>query len=107
MKAFPGGLQSFMKQVNQMQSRAEKLQTELKERSFTAASGGGAVDVTVSGSYQITKLTIKPDVLKDGDIEMVQDLVLTAVNEAMKMAQKTSEQEMSKLTGGMNIPGLF
>lgn len=107
MKPFPGGMQNFMKQVTQMQNRAEKLQAELKARDFTSTSGGGVVTATVNGDYQLTQLAIKPEVLKDGDVEMLQDLVTTAVNEALKAARTTSEQEMSKLTGGMNFPGMF
>ncbi len=107
MKPFPGGLQNFMKQVTQIQGRAEKLQTELKARTFTSTSGGGAVAATVNGDYQLTQLVIKPEVIKDGDVEMIQDLVTTAVNEALKEARTTSEQEMSKLTGGMSFPGMF
>lgn len=107
MKNFPGGLQNFMKQVNQMQSRAEKLQNELRDQTFTGTSGGGAVEATVNGAYQVTVLKIKPEVIKDNDADMLQDLIITALNEALKTARKTSEQEMGKLTGGMSIPGLF
>ncbi len=104
---FPGGMQSFMKQVQQMQLRAEKIQNELKEKEFEGQAGGGAVKIKASGSYQITHVHIDPDVLKDSDVEMLQDLFMTAANDALKTAHKTTEEEMGKLTGGMKIPGLF
>ncbi len=104
---FPGGMQNFMRQVQQMQGKAEKVQSELKTREFDGKAGGEAVQVTVNGGYEVTKITISPDVFKDGDVEMLQDLVLTAVNDAVKTAQKTTEEEMGKLTGGMKLPGLF
>ncbi|MES2769109.1 MAG: YbaB/EbfC family nucleoid-associated protein [Bdellovibrionota bacterium] len=107
MKNFPGGMQSFMKQVQQMQNKAEKVQNELKEREFDGTAGGGAVKVKANGSYQLTSVIIDPAVFKDGDAEMLQDLVITAANDALKTANKTTEDEMSKLTGGMKIPGMF
>lgn len=107
MKGFPGGMQNFMKQVQQMQNKAEKVQTELKTREFNGTAGGGAVQVKANGAYQLTSVTIDPAVFKDGDAEMLQDLVITAANDALKAANKTTEDEMSKLTGGMKIPGMF
>jgi DNA-binding YbaB/EbfC family protein len=104
---FPGGMQSFMKQVQQMQMRAEKVQNELKAKEFDGQAGGGAIKVKANGSYQITSVQIDPSVLKDGDVEMVQDLLMTAANDALKTAHKATEEEMGKLTGGMKIPGLF
>lgn len=107
MKGFPGGMQNFMRQVQQMQNKAEKVQNELKTREFDGTAGGGAVTVKANGSYQLTSVTIDPSVFKDGDAEMLQDLVITAANDALKNASKTTEDEMSKLTGGMKIPGMF
>lgn len=107
MKNFPGGMQNFMKQVQQMQNKAERVQNELKAREFDGTAGGGAVKVKANGSYQLTAVTIDPSVFKDGDAEMLQDLVITAANDALKTANKTTEDEMSKLTGGMKIPGMF
>ncbi len=107
MKNFPGGMQSFMRQVQQMQNKAEKVQNELKEREFDGTAGGGAVKVKANGAYQLTSVVIDPAVFKDGDAEMLQDLVITAANDALKNANKTTEEEMSKLTGGMKIPGMF
>jgi DNA-binding YbaB/EbfC family protein len=107
MKNFPGGMQNFMKQVQQMQNKAEKVQTELKSREFEGTAGGGAIKIKANGAYQLTSVVIDPAVFKDGDAEMLQDLMIAAANDALKTANKTTEDEMSKLTGGMKIPGMF
>ncbi len=100
-----GGMAQLMKQANQMQMRMKKAQEDLAKKEYEATSGGGAVKVKVNGDYMITSLTIDPEVLKAGDAEMLQDMILSATNEAMKTAKDTSAKEMSKITGGMNIPG--
>jgi hypothetical protein len=107
MKGFSGGMAQLMKQANQMQTRMKKVQDELAKHEYEGTSGGGAVTVKVSGEYKMTSLTINPDVIKAGDVEMVQDLILAATNEAVKIARETSQKEMEKVTGGMNVPGLF
>ncbi|AHI07206.1 hypothetical protein BDW_13530 [Bdellovibrio bacteriovorus W] len=107
MKGMQGGMAQLMKQANQMQIKMKKAQEELGKREFDATSGGGAVKVTVNGDHMITALTIDPEVLKAGDVEMLQDLVLTATNEAVKTAKEISAKEMEKITGGLNIPGMF
>lgn len=107
MKGFSGGMAQLMKQANQMQGKMKKVQDELAKAEYEGTSGGGAVTVKVNGEYKMTSLVIKEDVIKSGDVEMVQDLVLTATNEAVKIARETSQKEMEKVTGGMNIPGLF
>lgn len=107
MKGFSGGMAQLMKQANQMQTRMKKVQDDLAKQEYEGTSGGGAVTVKVNGEYKMISLTINPDVVKSGDVEMVQDLVLTATNEAVKIARETSQKEMEKVTGGMNIPGLF
>ena len=107
MKGFPGGMQQFLKQANQLQARMKRAQEDLQVREYPASSGGGAVEVTVNGSYLVTHLKIKDEVFKSGDSEMLQDLVLTAVNEALKKAKTENDAEMAKLTGGMSMPGLF
>ncbi len=107
MKGMQGGMQQFIKQANQLQAKAQKLQEEFATREFEATSGGNAVKVTVTGDNKIAKLEISDDVFKSGDREMLQDLVMTAVNEAVKIVKKTNEEEMAKLTGGMSLPGLF
>lgn len=107
MKGFSGGMAQLMKQANQMQGKMKKVQEELAKAEYSGTSGGGAVTVKVNGEYKMTSLSINADVIKSGDVEMVQDLVLTATNEAVKIARETSQKEMEKVTGGMNIPGLF
>lgn len=103
----PGGMAQLMKQANQMQMRMKKAQEDLAKKEYEASSGGGAVKVKVNGEYNILSLTISPDVMKDGDVEMLKDMILSATNEAMKTARETSAAEMGKITGGMNIPGMF
>lgn len=107
MKGMPGGMAQLMKQANQMQMKMKKAQEELAKAEYEATSGGGAVKVKVNGDHMITSLTIDPEVLKAGDVEMLQDMILSATNEAVKTARDTSSKEMEKITGGMNIPGMF
>lgn len=107
MKGFSGGMAQLMKQANQMQTKMKKVQEELAKAEYEGTAGGGVVTVKVNGEYKMTLLAIKEDVIKSGDVEMVQDLVLAATNEAVKIARETSQKEMEKVTGGMNIPGLF
>jgi DNA-binding YbaB/EbfC family protein len=108
MKGFgSGGMAQLMKQANQMQIRMKKLQEELATRTFDGTAGGGAVKVTVTGENKIQNVTISNDVVKAGDVEMLQDLVMAAVNDAITLAKDTSSKEMEKISGGMNIPGLF
>lgn len=110
MKGFGGGMggmANLMKQANQMQMKMKKLQEELATREFTGTAGGGAVTAKVNGDTKVLALTINPDVIKSGDAEMLQDLVTAAVNDALKTAKDESSKEMSKITGGMNIPGMF
>ncbi len=100
-------MQNLIRQANQMQAKMKKLQEELSEKEYKSTSGGGAVEVTVKGENTISALTIDPEILKDGDAEMLQDMVVSAVNEALSTAKKDQDEEMSKLTGGMNIPGMM
>lgn len=99
------GMAGLMKQANQMQIKMKKLQEELATREFDGTSGGGAVKAKVNGDNKVLALTIDPEVMKGNDVEMLQDLVTSAINDALKVAKETSSQEMSKVTGGMNIPG--
>lgn len=99
------GMAGLMKQANQMQIKMKKLQEDLATREFTGTSGGGAVTVKVNGENKVLSLTVNPEVMKSGDVEMLQDMVMSAVNDALKTAKDTSSQEMAKITGGMNIPG--
>ena len=104
---FPGGMQKFMKQANQMQTKLAKLQDQLATMTIEAASGGGAVTVVMTGAQVVQKIDIKQDVVDSKDKEMLQDLIMTAVNEATKKSKKLHEDEVNKITGGMSIPGLF
>jgi hypothetical protein len=99
-------MNQLMKQAQQMQARFAKLQEELKSRTVEAQSGGGAVKVTASGGKEIKEIIIDKELITSGDADMLQDLVLAAVNEALNRAQEMVEEETKKLTGGMNIPGL-
>lgn len=108
MKGFgAGGMAQLMKQANQMQLKMKKLQDELGNKTYEGTSGGGAVKVIVTGQTMIKSLEISDEVFKSGDKEMLQDMLLTAANEAIKTAKDISAKEMEKITGGMNIPGLF
>lgn len=107
MKGLSGGMAQLMKQANQMQMKMKKTKDELAKQEFEGSSGGGVVKVKVNGDHKMVSLTIDPEVIKAGDVEMLQDLILTATNEAMKVAQDTNTKEMEKITGGMGIPGLF
>lgn len=107
MKGLPGGMAQLMKQANQMQMRMKKAQEELAKATYEGTSGGGAVKITVTGDNMIKNITIDPEVIKAGDAEMLQDMIMSATNDAMKKAKDTSAKEMEKITGGMNIPGMF
>ena len=104
---FGGGMQQLMRQANQMQTKMKKLQEELADRKFEGGSGGGAVKITATGEQRIAAVEISPDVFASGDKEMLEDLILTAANEALSAAKKTSDEEMSKITGGFPMPGMF
>lgn len=108
-KSSGGGQASMQKQMQQfqaMQKKMEEMQAELETKEVTATAGGGAVSVTVSGAKELTKVELKPEVVDPEDIEMLQDLILVAANEALRQMDEISENEMSKLTGGLNIPGM-
>lgn len=103
----PGNMQSMLRQAQKMQEDMAKLQEELDTREYTARSGGGAVTAVVDGKHMLKSLEIQPEVADPEDTEMLADLVMAAVNEAIRQAVETSESEMSKVTGGMNLPGMF
>ncbi|HPI39723.1 MAG TPA: YbaB/EbfC family nucleoid-associated protein [Pseudobdellovibrionaceae bacterium] len=107
MKGFSGGMAQLMKQANQMQLKLKKTQEEMAKKEFEATSGGGAVKVRVNGDNLILAVEINPDVVKEGDAEMLQDMILSATNEALKKAKAETSKEMEKVTGGMSIPGMF
>ncbi|MEZ4599701.1 MAG: YbaB/EbfC family nucleoid-associated protein [Syntrophotaleaceae bacterium] len=101
------GLGNIMKQAQIMQQKMERMQQELQNRQVEASAGGGMVTATVNGQQQLLSLKIEPSVVDPEDIEMLQDLILAAVNQAVKKSQEMMQEEMAKITGGMNIPGLF
>jgi DNA-binding YbaB/EbfC family protein len=101
------GLGKMMKQAQQLQSKMFKLQEELAEKTVETSSGGGMVKVVANGKQQLVSIQIEQEVVDPDDVEMLQDLVLAAVNDALSKAQEMVSEEMSKLTGGMNIPGLM
>lgn len=100
------GLGDIVKQAQELQERLSKVQEEAAARTVDASAGGGMVKVTVNGRLEVVRLQIEPQVLAGGDVEMLQDLVAAAVNEGIRAAQRMMADEMSKLTGGLKIPGL-
>ncbi len=110
---FPGGgfgggnMNNLMKQAQKMQKQMEDMQKEMETAEFEAAAGGGAVSVKINGKKEILGISIKPEVVDPEDVEMLEDLVLSAVNEALRKVDEETSNKMGKLTGGLNIPGLF
>lgn len=98
--------QQLMQQVQQMQENMRKKQEELENTEYSVTSGGGMVEVKMTGKRQITKLTVNPDIVDKDDVEMMEDLIAAAVNEAVRVVDEASEREMGALTGGLNLPGL-
>lgn len=96
---------TIMKQAKKMQERMANLQKELEAKTIEAQAGGGMVSVVVNGKYEIVSLKIEKEVVNPEDIEMLQDLIAAAVNEGIRKAQEMASSEMSKITGGLNIPG--
>ena len=103
----PQNMNSMVKQAQKMQEQIMKLQEDIEQREFTSTSGGGAVEVVVSGRKELKSINIKPEVVDKDDIEMLQDLIISAVNEAVKQVEDTNEKEMGAITGGVSFPGLF
>lgn len=109
---FPGGMpggnmNNMLKQAQKMQKDMEKMQEELAAKEVEASVGGGAVVVKVTGAKSLVSIKINPDVVDSDDVEMLEDLILTAVNQALDAAEELSNSSMGKITGGMGIPGLF
>ena len=99
----PGNMNNLMKQAQRMQRQMEESQKELETKEFTAKAGGGAVEVTVTGGKEVKSVIISPDAVDPDDVEMLQDLVLAAVNEALKMADAANSEVMGKMTGGLGM----
>ena len=102
-----GNMNQMMKQVKKMQQQMLKAQEELATKTVEGTAGGGVVTVVVNGHKNVLSVTIKPEAVDPEDVEMLQDLVLTAVNDAMAKADELANQDMGKFTGGLNLPGLF
>ena len=105
----PGGMNQMqmMKQAQKMQQELLRMQEEQENATYTAKAGGGMVSATVNGKHELVNLQINPEAVDPDDVEMLQDMVMAAVNEAMRTADNEAAQNMSRLTGGMNLGGLF
>ena len=97
----PGNMNNLMKQAQRMQRQMEEAQKELEEKEVTAAAGGGAVEITVSGKHEVTKIKLSEEVVDPDDIEMLEDLIMAATNEAFRKLDEESQSSMAKITGGM------
>lgn len=100
-------MQSLMRQVQKMQKKIAELQEELAKKTVEASAGGGMVTAVVNGRQELVAIKIDPEVVNPEDIDMLQDLIVAAVNEGIRRSQEMVEQEMAKITGGLKIPGLF
>lgn len=110
MKARIPGAQNqgnMMKKIQQMQEDMENIQKEVEASEFTSSVGGGAVEVTVNGSHEVLSIKMQPDVVNPEDIDMLEDLIISAVNESIKKANEAMDKGMEKAKGGLSIPGLF
>ena len=105
----PGGMNqaAMMKQAQKMQQEMLRMQQEQESKTFTAKAGGGMVSATVNGKHELVELAINPEAVDPEDVEMLQDTVMAAVNEAMRSADNEAANNMSRLTGGLNLGGLF
>ena len=108
-RGMPGGMNqaAMMKQAQKMQQEMIRMQQEQEAKTFNDAAGGGMVKATVNGKHQLVGLEINPEAVDPDDVEMLQDMILAAVNEAMRTADAEAANNMSRLTGGMNLGGLF
>ena len=108
-RGMPGGMNqmAMMKQAQKMQQELIRMQQEQETKTYTASAGGGMVSATVSGKHELVGLEITPEAVDPDDVEMLQDMVIAAVNEAMRTADAEAANNMSRLTGGMNLGGLF
>ena len=102
----PNNMQGMIRKAQKMQEDMEKKQAELAEREFTSTSGGGAVTVVINGKKELQSLKLKPEVVDPEDIEMLEDLILAAVNESIRTVEDVTSKEMDAITNGLNIPGM-
>ena len=108
-RGMPGGMNqaAMMKQAQKMQQDMLRMQEEMKAKTYTAAAGGGMVKATVNGDHALVDMMINPEAVDPDDVEMLQDMVIAAVNEAMRIADADAANNMARLTGGLNLGGLF
>ncbi len=108
-RGMPGGMNqaAMMKQAQKMQQEMLRMQEELENKTWSATAGGGMVTATVNGKHELLNLSIKEEAVDPDDVEMLQDMIMAAVNEAMRTADAEASQNMSRLTGGLNLGGLF
>lgn len=108
-RGMPGGMNqaAMMKQAQKMQQEMLKMQEEMENKTYSAASGGGMVKACVNGKHELVNIEINPEAVDPDDVEMLQDMILAAVNEAMRTADAEAASNMSRLTGGLNLGGLF
>ena len=108
-RGMPGGMNqaAMMKQAQKMQQELIRMQEEQENKTYTAKAGGGMVSASVNGKHELTDLEINPEAVDPDDVEMLQDMIIAAVNEAMRAADADAQQNMSRLTGGLNLGGLF
>lgn len=102
----PQNMQTMIKQAQRMQEDMENLQAELDQKEYEIAAGGGAVNVKINGKLEVLSIDIKPEVVDPDDIETLSDILVAAVNEAIKKVNTTNSDEMGKITGGLNVPGI-
>ena len=112
-RGFPGGMggganmNHMLKQAQKMQEQMVKMQEEMENKTYEAAAGGGAVKVVLDGKRELKEVILSPEVVDPDDIEMLQDLIVAAVNDAMRKVEEDSSAQLGSITGGLNIPGLF
>ncbi len=108
-RGMPGGMNqaAMMKQAQKMQQEMIRMQEELENKTWSAAAGGGMITATVNGKHELLELQIKEEAVDPDDVEMLQDMIMAAVNEAMRTADAEASQNMARLTGGLNLGGLF
>ena len=108
-RGMPGGMNqaAMMKQAQKMQQEMLRMQEEMENKTFSATAGGGMVTAEVNGKHQIVNLSIKEEAVDPDDVEMLQDMIIAAVNEAMRIAEAEASNNMARLTGGLNLGGLF
>lgn len=102
----PQNMQSMLRQAQKMQEDIEAKKAELEEKEYVVSSGGGMVEITVKGNHEVKAIGLNPEVVDPDDVEMLEDMLVAAFNEAMRQIDEESERELEKVTGGLNIPGL-